>query len=93
VRCLDLTASEGDGIPEGDFNVLALLQQTLAYAEDQIGQTARRLLLVGFGPETDAFGRLAQEELGIPYTGVRSKFGAASQLNAGLLGLLEQYAA
>jgi type IV pilus assembly protein PilM len=93
VRCLDLTASEGDGIPEGDFNVLALLQQTLAYAEDQIGQTARRLLLVGFGPETDTFGRLAQEELGIPYTGVRSKFGTASQLNAGLLGLLEQYAA
>ena len=52
-----------------------------------------RPVLVGFGPETDAFGRLAQEELGIAYTGVRSKFGAASQLNAGLLGLLEQYSA
>jgi type IV pilus assembly protein PilM len=55
VRCLDLTASDADGIAEGNFNILALLQQTLAYAEDQIGQPAKRLLLCGFGPETDAF--------------------------------------
>jgi len=92
VRCLDLAADEGE-IPEGDFNILALLQQTLAYAEDQIGQPVTQLLLCGFGPETAAFGRLAQEELRIPYSGVRSRFGAASQQNAGLLGLLEQYAA
>jgi len=93
VRCLDLTSSHAVEIPEGDFNVLALLQQTLAYAEDQIGQRPNRLLLCGFGPKTAAFGRLAQEELGIPSAGIRSKFGAASQQNAGLLGLLEQYAA
>jgi type IV pilus assembly protein PilM len=93
VRCLDLTSSDGPGIPEGDFNILASLQQTLAYAEDQLGQHPDRLLLCGFGAETVAFGRLAQDELGIPSTGVRSKFGAASQHSAGLLGLLEQYAA
>jgi type IV pilus assembly protein PilM len=93
VRCLDLTSGEGDELDKGDFNILALLQQTLAYAEDQIGQPVTRLLLCGFGPETAAFGRLAQEELRIPYESVHSRFGPASQQNAGLLGLLEQYAA
>jgi type IV pilus assembly protein PilM len=93
VRCLDLASGDGDEIETGDFNILALLQQTIAYSEDQIGQPASLLLLCGFGPETDAFGRLAQHELGIPYTAVRSKFGTALQQNAGLMGLLEQYAA
>jgi type IV pilus assembly protein PilM len=93
VRCLDLASAGTDERDHGDFNILALLQQTLAYAEDQIGQPATRLLLCGFGPETVAFGRLAQDELGIPYASVHSRFGAASQQNAGLLGLLEQYAA
>lgn len=93
VRCLDLAAGEGEEVEQGDFNILASLQQTLAYAEDQIGQPVTRLVLCGFGPETDGFGRVAQEELRIPYTGVRSRFGTASQQAAGLLGLLEQYAA
>jgi type IV pilus assembly protein PilM len=93
VRCLDLASAEGEELEQGDFNILALLQQTLAYAEDEIGQPATRLLLCGFGPETTTFGRLAEEELRIPYSTVQSRFGAASQQNAGLLGLLEQYAA
>jgi type IV pilus assembly protein PilM len=95
VRCLDLSAGEGEEaeVEQGESHILTLLQQTLAYAEDQIGQPATRLLLCGFGPETDVFGRLAQDEFRIPYTGVRSRFGAASQQNAGLMGLLEQYAA
>jgi hypothetical protein len=72
---------------------MPLLQQTLAYAEDQIGQPISRLLLSGFGPDTDFLGRQAQRELKINYAPLRSKFGAPSQANAGLLGLLEQYAA
>jgi type IV pilus assembly protein PilM len=94
VRCLDLAGSEGgEEVEREDRSILALLQQTLAYAEDQIGQSVGRLLLCGFGPETDALGKLAQREFGIAYSPVRSKFGVASQENAGLLGLLEQYAA
>lgn len=93
VRCLDLASGEGDDAPQGDSQILPLLQQTLAYAEDQIGQPATRLLLCGFGPQTESFGRLAQKELGIPAAGVQSRFGAPSQQNAGLLGLLELYAA
>ena len=93
VRCLDLAGSEGEEAEREDRSILALLQQTLAYAEDQIGQSVSRLLLCGFGPETDALGKLAQREFGVAYLPVRSKFGVASQENAGLLGLLEQYAA
>jgi type IV pilus assembly protein PilM len=93
VRCLDLAGSEGDEAEREDRSILALLQQTLAYAEDQIGRTVSRLLLCGFGPETESLGKLAQREFGIAYSPVRSRFGPASQENAGLLGLLEQYAA
>lgn len=94
VRCLNLASPDEDGITvEGELSVLDLVQQTLAYAEDQLGQSVKRLLLCGFGAETDLLGKLAQKEFGIPYANLRSRFGAASQENAGLLGLLEQYIA
>src|ERR1700761_572062 len=94
VRCLDLAgSSESEEAEREDRSILALLQQTLAYAEDQIEQTVSQLLLCGFGPETESLGKLAQREFGVAYSAVRSKFGVASQENAGLLGLLEQYAA
>jgi len=93
VRCLDLTGSDGEAVKREERTVLPLLQQTLAYAEDQIEQPVGRLLLCGFGGMAEVLGAMAQREFGVPYALVRSKFGAASQENAGLLGLLEQYAA
>jgi type IV pilus assembly protein PilM len=93
VRCLDLAGSEDEPSEREDRSIMALLQQTLAYAEDQLGQSVSRLLLCGFGPETEALGKLAQREFGVPYAPLRSKFGAPSQESAGLFGLLEQYAA
>jgi type IV pilus assembly protein PilM len=97
VRCLDLAASGDEGVeelsPEEDLSVLPLLHQTFAYAEDQIGQPVKRLLLCGFGAETDSLGSLAQAEFGVPYALLRSRFGVVSEENAGLLGILEQYAA
>ena len=100
IRCLDLTGNDVADTeesvamtqPEGDL-IMPLLQQTLAYAEDQLGTAVARLLLCGFGPETEILGSLAEKEFGVGYAPVRSKFGAASQENAGLLGLLERYAA
>ncbi len=93
VRCVDL-ADENQVLPPRDEQViLPILQQTLAYAEDQLKQSVSRLLLCGFGTDTDGLGALSQREFGISYAPLRSKFGAASQVNAGLLGLLEQYAA
>lgn len=93
VRSIDLTGEESEWQRPATEAVLPLLQQTFAYCEDQIGEPAARLLLCGFGPETDLLGQLAEREFGIPTSLVRSKFGIASQENAGLLGLLEQYAA
>ena len=92
VRSLDLTGGDEE-LKREEHTVLPLLQQTLAYAEDQIGQPVGKLLLCGFGADTERLGRLAQREFHVPYDQVRSRFGAASQENAGLLGLLEQYAA
>ncbi|SRR5579884_408909 len=92
VRCLDLEGSE-DAESGEERSVGPILQQTVAYAEDQIGQPVTRLLLCGFGNESDNLGRFVTREFGIPYAPVRSQFGAPSQQNAGLLGLLEQYAA
>jgi type IV pilus assembly protein PilM len=91
-RCLDLAA--GEDVPEytGE-SVLDLLQQTVAYAEDQIGKAVNRILLCGFGARTEAFGALAGDEFKVPYEVVRSRFGPAAEENAGLLGLLERYAA
>ena len=92
VRSLDLAGGEEE-LRREEQTVLPLLQQTLAYAEDQIGEPVSRILMCGFGAETERLGRLAQREFRIPYEQVRSRFGAATQENAGLLGLLEQYAA
>lgn len=92
VRALDLTSGE-DQETRDEQNVLPLLQQTLAYAEDEVGKAVSRVMLCGFGAETERLGRLVQREFKIPVEQVRSKFGTASQQNAGLLGLLEQYAA
>ncbi len=95
VRCVNLAGDGAEGMTSGrdEQTILPLLQQTLAYAEDQLKQPVLRLLLCGFGTDTDALGTLAQREFGVSYGPLRSKFGAASQANTGLLGLLEQYAA
>lgn len=92
IRSLDFEGADEDLKRDGR-TVLPLLQQTLAYAEDQIGQSVGRVLLCGFGGETEKLGELVDREFRVPYAQVRSRFGPISQDNAGLLGLLEQYAA
>ena len=92
VRCLDMAGGEDSESGE-EQSVGPILQQTVAYAEDQLNQAVRRLLFCGFGSETDNLGRFASREFGVPYAPVRSQFGTASQENAGLLGILEHYAA
>lgn len=90
VRCIDIAGEDEAG--RDPAVVLSLLQQTIAYAEDQIGQPAR-LLLCGFGAETDPLAALAESEFRLPCAAVRSRFGSPSRQNAGVFGLLEQYAA
>lgn len=91
-RCLDLAAGE-DVSEYSDESVLDLLQQTVAFAEDQIGARVDRVLLCGFGARTETIGGLVHDEFKVPINTVRSRFGAPAEENAGLLGLLERYAA
>jgi type IV pilus assembly protein PilM len=96
VRCLDLSCDEHEepiGKPSQERQMLLPMQQTLAFAEDQLGQPVSRALLCGFGKETDSLGEQIGREFGIAYAPVRSRYGPATAENAGLLGLLEQYAA
>jgi type IV pilus assembly protein PilM len=93
VRCLDLSTEENADAGDAARNVFPVLQQTLAFAEDQLEQKVNRALLCGFGVDTGAVGEQMENEFGIPYTPVSSRFGPAHAENAGLLGLLEQFAA
>jgi type IV pilus assembly protein PilM len=93
IRSLDLGDEEEAAERVWVEAILPFLQQTLAYAEDQLSQPASEILLCGFGAVTTGLGQAAEQEFGIPYAPVHSKFGIASQDNAGLLGLLERYAA
>jgi len=91
VRCIDLTSEDHDSQSGGP--AFPVLQQTLAFAEDQLEQKVNRVVLCGFGPETGAIGEQMEQEFGIPYSPVNSRFGPALAENSGLLGLLEQFAA
>ncbi len=92
VRCIDLSTEDHDGA-DVSRPAFPVLQQTLAFAEDQLEQKVNRAVLCGFGSETGAIGEQMEREFGIPYTPANSRFGPALAENAGLLGLLEQYAA
>jgi len=72
----------GEGLEEAT----AVLATTLAYAEDELG--ARVQAMEVCGPGQDWAGRW-REEFGVPVCGVRSRFGAPAQVNAGLYGYLE----
>jgi type IV pilus assembly protein PilM len=100
VRCVDLTSGEeADGLPERASSLesseilMPLLQQTLAYAEDQLGQSVSRIVLGGFESQAEALSAKIVNYLNIPCHTLHSKFGDAGLENAGLLGLLEKYAA
>jgi type IV pilus assembly protein PilM len=92
VRCLDLTEDEQEEAGQLE-RILLPMRQTLAFAEDQLGQPVSRALLCGFGKETEFLGERMGREFGIAYAPASSRFGPALPENAGLLGLLEQYAA
>lgn len=94
VRCIDLSSEDhAAGESEVSRPAFPVLQQTLAFAEDQLEQKVNRAVLCGFGSETGVIGEQMEREFGIPYTPVNSRFGPALAENAGMLGLLEQFAA
>ncbi|MGA7414347.1 MAG: hypothetical protein WBW33_28010 [Bryobacteraceae bacterium] len=98
VRCVDFSEpfSEELPTPTRAFSVIEdtmpVMQQTIAYAEDELGRNVDRLLLTGFGQAATAIGELAANEFQVKWDFLKSRF-APAQDYAGLLGLLEQYAA
>jgi type IV pilus assembly protein PilM len=93
VRCIDLSSEDRAGEYDISRAAFPVLQQTLAFAEDQLEQRVDRAMLCGFGTETALLGDQMEQEFGIPYTLANSRFGPALAENAGLLGLLEQFTA
>lgn len=92
VRCVDLTSEEN--APDEEPAVIStLLHQTFAFIEDELAQPAERLLLCGFGEMTDQLGTECETDFHVSWQPLTSRFGPASQENAGVLGLAEQYAA
>ncbi len=90
VRCVDLSSEESR--PEEEPAVIiTLVQQTLAFAEDELAQPVRRLLLCGFGDMIEELGPAFEREFGVSCEPLLSRRGHASQENAGLLGLAEQF--
>lgn len=93
VRCVDLS-SEEDAPEEEAAHITTILHQTFAFVEDEFSQPVDRLLLCGFGAMTQTLGAALEEEFHVSWEPLLSpRLGKASSENAGLLGLLEQYAA
>jgi type IV pilus assembly protein PilM len=93
VRCIDLSTEEIADSQDFGRSAFPILQQTLAFAEDQLERRVIRALLCGFGADTPTVGDQMEDEFGIPYAPVTSRFGPAHGENAGMLGLLEQFSA
>src|SRR5208337_2883689 len=98
VRCVDFSEPVSEEQPEPARTVsivddtVPVMQQAIAYAEDELGRTVDRLLLTGFGQDATAIGGLADTEFKLKWEFLRSRF-APPQDYAGLMGLLEQYVA
>lgn len=81
VRCLE--------VPSADWeDVAAVLLPTFVFVEDNLGARAERLILCGFGAETDGVRSRFEAELGMTVELLRSDLGIPGENNAGLLGYL-----
>lgn len=81
VRCLEVPSSMWE-------DIAAVLMPTFVFIEDNLGARADRLILCGFGAETDQAQRRFQTELEVPVEPLRSPLGMPGENNAGLLGYL-----
>ncbi|MGA7239102.1 MAG: hypothetical protein WBY44_25700 [Bryobacteraceae bacterium] len=85
VRCLEIPSIHLDDIS-------AVLAPTLVYVEDNLGGRAERLLLCGFGPQSEEAQRRFEPEFGRAVEIMRSPLGVPGEGNAGLLGYLRSIA-
>jgi type IV pilus assembly protein PilM len=85
IRCLELSSTT-----LGDIS--AVLIPTFVYIEDNLGRPAEKLLLCGFGEETEEAVRRFSQELAVETEPLRSPLGMPGESNAGLLGYLRSIA-
>jgi type IV pilus assembly protein PilM len=84
-RCIELD----DTRPE---DIESVLHPTLAYIEDELKASPKRVWFSGFGAQGAALAQRWQLEWSVAVEALRSRFGAAGTNNAGLLGYLESVA-
>ncbi len=82
VKLFRCVALEEDSAEE----ILAVLQPTFAYVEDELGGPVNRLIVCGISPDIASHLRCGTAEP------LRSRFGTPGAFNAGLLGYLESVA-
>jgi type IV pilus assembly protein PilM len=85
VRCLEVPSASMD-------DIAAVLLPTFVYTEDNLGGRAEKLLLCGFGPNSEEAAGILGEQAGVEAEVLRSPLGAPAETNAGLLGYLRSIA-
>jgi len=86
VRSVELEEVTGE-------EVMSVLFPTIAYTEDELGARPSRLLLCGLDETAGFYATRWETELGLSIVPLRSRYGAPSQHNSGLLGYLESVVA
>jgi type IV pilus assembly protein PilM len=82
VRCVEMDLGTPDEID-------SILIPTLAYVEDELGTTPKRIFLCGFGSAAAETARRWEAHSGAGVETLRSRFGEPGAADAGLLGYLE----
>lgn len=82
LRCVELPS-------EAEQEFFDVLAPTFALAEDELKARPKVLRLCGFSKLPAEVRQHWSEELGLPLCDIRSRLGAVTQRNAGLLGYLE----
>lgn len=82
LRCVEMESTSREELE-------AVLHPTFVYIEDELDAKAQRLVLCGFGADTQDMAREWQDQWKAAVEPMRSKMGAPSQHDAGLLGYLE----
>jgi type IV pilus assembly protein PilM len=81
VRCVEMEMSSRDEIE-------SVLHPTFVYIEDELAAKPSRLLLCGFGADTQELAQEWHEQWNAAVEPLRSRFGLPSQYDAGLMGYL-----
>jgi type IV pilus assembly protein PilM len=81
-RCIEMESSTRDEIE-------SVLHPTFVYVEDELNTKPTRLLMCGFGADSQDLARDWQAQWSVTVEPLRSRLGTLSQHNAGLMGYLE----